>query len=289
MAKKTATKKKKEVKPELPRGVTEGPQTILVSPTRLVDKDNIRAKENYGDLVELANSIAERGQRQVIEVHKNGSKEYVIISGHRRAAAIQIGVEKGILPKRFKAWVIELEGVNEQDRAISCLVENLHRKDLTMDDQAEGVKRLMQIHKMSKADIAKTLAKRADWVNHLVEYLGLNAEERDAVKNKDMGLKEIKEVARLKNDSAERMQKLRDIKQKNFEKREEAKRNQEFKKRQPKQPKIVVQNDYDKMIELLEKQKSHLGASYARAALKWVCGQIKEQEFLDIIGIAKLY
>ena len=66
----------------------------------LLMEDNIRY--DYGDLMELANSIAENGVKQAVHAYKKKDTvpaKYVVTDGHRRYKAIQMGIQKGIINK----------------------------------------------------------------------------------------------------------------------------------------------------------------------------------------------
>lgn len=117
------------------------------------------------EIEQLAESIAEVGQRQPIELKRDGDK-YIIISGHRRfEASKSLGLE------HIKAIVDEKVESKDYDLVILSLIENLQRMELTALERGLAYKKAVEDLKVvdkyedlakkltiNKSDIAKDVA-----------------------------------------------------------------------------------------------------------------------------------
>jgi ParB family transcriptional regulator, chromosome partitioning protein len=92
---------------------------------------------------ELVESIREHGLLQPILVRRDGVRR-VLIAGHRRLAAIQqLATEAPDDPRWRKILVVDR--IADEDQAfVLALVENLHREDLSAQDEASALEALEQ-------------------------------------------------------------------------------------------------------------------------------------------------
>lgn len=108
-------------------------QLLYLDPNQLeVDPDAVR--EDPGDVAGLAATIAERGLLQPLGVVPAGAGRYqVVYGGRRRAAAIQLGLE------RIPCIVLDAD---DPDLLLRQLIENVQRTDLNDIEQARAYARL---------------------------------------------------------------------------------------------------------------------------------------------------
>jgi ParB family chromosome partitioning protein len=98
------------------------------------DEFNCRGPIAPGSVTELVDSIAELGLESPIHVRPIEGDRYLIISGHRRFAAVsQLGWEK--IPCRVR-------NVSQKEALVLNLVENLERKDLNILQEASALKKI---------------------------------------------------------------------------------------------------------------------------------------------------
>lgn len=127
---------------------------------------NVRTTTDKRQDDELAKSVGRDGVLEPLLVRKVG-KNYVLISGHRRLAAA----------KKVKATVpVRVMDVSEDEARGIQIVENLHRRDLTPLEEAEGFKDLIEAngtqpiwdHKGKKVLPSKLFIERAALVGKTI-------------------------------------------------------------------------------------------------------------------------
>jgi ParB family chromosome partitioning protein len=108
-------------------------QLLYLDPRQLeADPEGVR--EDPGDVAGLAATIAERGLLQPLGVVSAGGGRYrVVYGGRRRAAAIQLGLEK------VPCIVLDAD---DPDLLLRQLIENVQRQDLNDVEQARAYARL---------------------------------------------------------------------------------------------------------------------------------------------------
>ncbi|EFO79011.1 parB-like partition protein [Oscillochloris trichoides DG-6] len=108
-------------------------QLLYLDPRQLeTDPDGVR--EDPGDVAGLASTIAERGLLQPLGVVEVGTGRYrVVYGGRRRAAALQLGLE------RLPCIVLDAD---DPDLLLRQLIENVQRQDLNDIEQARAYARL---------------------------------------------------------------------------------------------------------------------------------------------------
>lgn len=130
-------------------------------------KEGKRAREDYGNMADLEESIRIEGIIQPITVRREG-KEYVLIAGGRRLrAAKAVGLET------VPALIRDFDGpVNEMEVE---LLENLVRKDMTWQEISLQVERIHVFHQelhgedWGQRKTAKLLGKSVGNINRKLE------------------------------------------------------------------------------------------------------------------------
>jgi len=141
---------------------------------------NFNVREDYGDIEELARSLAEVGQKVPCKVRlSDDGQNLIVVDGHRRLKAISIANDKYGASIDVVACINEEKGTNEEDRIIDLFTLN-SGKPLTLLEQAKAVKRLLDYH-WKPSDIAKKIGKPATFISSLLAINGSSHELRDAV------------------------------------------------------------------------------------------------------------
>ncbi len=131
---------------------TKKTDILRVDPRNIIVKEGFNVRQDMGDIEALMNSLVELGQEVAIKCAKvRGEEKYELIDGHRRMAAINMALEKGI---PFPYVKVELFVGSDEDRLFSMLVTGTGQKQLNELEQAEGFKRLIAFS-YTKEDIAK--------------------------------------------------------------------------------------------------------------------------------------
>ncbi|MBS7545556.1 ParB/RepB/Spo0J family partition protein [Ancylobacter oerskovii] len=129
----------------------------LSLPLDRVAEDPRNARKNYdpAKLQELADSIRAGGLSTpiVVKVHPDDPKRYQIVHGHRRYRA----------HKLIEATIIEAV-VTDKQGAVSQLVDNLQREDLTTAELVGGIRDLLA-DGLKQTEIAQKLGKSKAWVS----------------------------------------------------------------------------------------------------------------------------
>lgn len=136
-----------------------------------------RKNFNQSELEELADSIKENGLIQPVLLRKIGDEDhYEIIAGERRfRAAILAGLSK------ISAIVKKL---NNHEALELALIENIQRTDLSLVEEAEGYKQLIEEFAYSQEQIAKRVGKSRSHITNLLRLLSLPQKVRDLLDQK---------------------------------------------------------------------------------------------------------
>ena len=101
-------------------------------------------------LAELSASISRHGVLQPLSVRRVGG-QYQLIAGERRLRAAQMA---GLT--EIPCIVMNMD---DQESAMTAIVENLQRQDLDFIEEAQGIARLMQLCNFSQEQAARVLGK----------------------------------------------------------------------------------------------------------------------------------
>lgn len=129
---------------------------------------DVNLRTELTDIQTLADSIAFIGLLEPIRIQRNGTPgKYKIIAGHRRYAALRLNGET-----ETKA-IVQSGTAEDADRTAAMLIENMQRVDLDVAEQAEGVRRLVQDHGYTQAEIATNLGVSKEWVRDRIAILNV--------------------------------------------------------------------------------------------------------------------
>jgi len=150
-------------------------------------------RQTVGDLNELRASIESKGILEPILVRPKGKGKYQIISGERRfRAAMEAGLTE--IP------CIELD-VPENEVLEIALVENLHRKDLTAFEEAEGYQTLIEKFGYTHQRIAETVGKSRVTITESLSLTAIPPSVREQCRHADIASKSLLlEIARCADE-----------------------------------------------------------------------------------------
>ncbi len=140
-------------------------------PIEHLHPSRIQPRQNFDEqaLVDLANSIRERGLIQPILVrrHPDISAEYEIVAGERRWRAAQRA--------QLHEVAIILRDLDDGEALELALVENVQRQDLNAVEEAEGYKRLIDEYGHSQEELGKIIGKSRPHIANTLRLLNLTA------------------------------------------------------------------------------------------------------------------
>ena len=140
-------------------------------------------RHNVGDLTDLKASIESKGILEPILVRPTASGRFQIISGERRfRAALEAGLTE--VP------TIEFD-VPENEVLEIALVENLHRKDLTPFEEAEGFHSLIDRHGYTHQQVSDTVSKSRVAVTESLSLMRIPEDLRDECRRADIQSKSL--------------------------------------------------------------------------------------------------
>ena len=140
--------------------------------TDIKTADNVRS--DLGNIVELANSIEGVGLIQPITVDENN----VVITGHRRLAAMTHLVKGGTWPKDKTVQVYQNGTDTDSDRVAVQLVENVQRQDLSIWEEADAYARLSELG-LKQKEIAAAVGLSGAHVSRRLSLTLIPVEMRD--------------------------------------------------------------------------------------------------------------
>jgi ParB/RepB/Spo0J family partition protein len=172
-------------------------QTPRMLPTAALLGHRQNVRDNVGDVSELTASIRQHGLIQPIVVtpHPNHAGKYLILAGHRRAAAALS------IPLQQVPCVIRPDAGSIDDHLALMLVENIQRRNLSPVEKARAMQKLID-RGATQADVARRLGVTAATVNTHVMLLEL---DDDALREIEEGTVQVGEAkAAIRQDRAER-------------------------------------------------------------------------------------
>ena len=153
-------------------------------PRKIFDENN---------LIDLTNSIKERGMIQPIIVRKSNDSEgkFEIIAGERRWLAAQ---RAGL--HNVPVVIAEADDLKSLEFAI---VENVQRHDLNPLEEAQGYKRLIDEFSYDQEKVAKFIGKSRSYISNSLRLLTLPIEVLKMVENNKLSSGHAKILVGLEN------------------------------------------------------------------------------------------
>jgi ParB family chromosome partitioning protein len=133
----------------------------------------MNVRRSVGDLTELKLSIQEKGILQPILVRPQKNKYEVIVGSRRFEAAKALGLK--MIPAIIRP-------LNDAEAISLSLVENIQRNDLELEEEAEGILKLMKLDPKRFASVkavARTLGRSESAVRELLDAYELTFKLRE--------------------------------------------------------------------------------------------------------------
>lgn len=138
------------------------------------NRNQPRKEFNEEALAELADSISQYGVLQPLLVRPLPDGGYQIVAGERRWRACRMaGVSEvpAVIRELTESQVMEL-----------ALIENLQREDLSVIEEAEGYKLLMETYNFTQDEISKSVGKSRPSITNALRILNLPPNILDLLK-----------------------------------------------------------------------------------------------------------
>ena len=153
-------------------------------------------------LRELADSIRSHGILQPLSVQKGENGTYILVAGERRLRAAGLA---GL--SRVPCILVR---VDDKERAVLALVENLQRCDLHYIEEAAAIAQLIHTHKLSQEEAARHLGRSQSAVANKLRLLRLSADCVALLRRYDLTERHARAILRL-TDEESRLTALRRI------------------------------------------------------------------------------
>ena len=130
------------------------------------NKQNPRSFFSEEELIDLSNSIKEKGIVQPIIVRKRDNENsFEVIAGERRWRAAQIA-QLDKIPAIIKS-------MSDDDALEIAIIENVQRSNLNPIDEASGYKRLIDIYNYTQEDLASVIGKSRSYIANILRLTNL--------------------------------------------------------------------------------------------------------------------
>lgn len=156
----------------------------------------VRADPNDDALIELAADIQQHGLLQPIGVRAAGADTYQLLWGSRRLAAA----------RRLRWTHVPAHVYTTTDEAtkILALVENLHRSQMTLNEECDAVSHLHHVGSLSPDQIAARLSRGRQWVLARLAIPSLPLEVREPLLSGRLQLGSAEAIALIDDEGARR-------------------------------------------------------------------------------------
>lgn len=133
-----------------------------------------RKQFNEEKLNDLAETIQQQGIIQPLLVRETSKNNYELIAGERRLRAGKIA--------GLSEVPCIVQTIDDATAAMINVLENLHREDLNVVEEAEGIRQLIEQHSLKHAEIATTLGQSRSTITNKLRILSLSPYSLDALK-----------------------------------------------------------------------------------------------------------
>lgn len=152
----------------------------------------VRVGMDDDHVIELSNSIARLGLLQPIVVEEAGDHEYQLIAGaHRLAACRRLNWTHIPANIRQASHDTVVKGL--------ALVENIIRRDMSLQEECQAVQMLEQEQNLSTSQICQLLGRGKDWVNKRLAAPNFPDKIRDALFDNMISLSIAEEISSVED------------------------------------------------------------------------------------------
>jgi len=179
----------------------ENTKVVDIKLSALIDNPHQpRVKMKDEEINELAGSIMHNGLLQPILVSQVPGKrdQFYIVAGHRRVAAVR-HLEEDNKDATIKA--ILLKDQNEEALKTNALIENIHRSDLTILEEAMALKKLADILPQQN-DLCDIVFYTEDKISKLIKLTDISEDAFNYINENrlNIGMTILLEVIKLDKD-----------------------------------------------------------------------------------------
>lgn len=198
----------------------------------------LRRRFEQAELFQLADSIKQIGMLSPIIIRrtKNG---YELVCGQRRLRAASIAGLKEVPSIIIKA--------GDAQCAELSLIENIHRKNLSEYEEAEGYFNLVSYHRKKKEFLKTSLSKDSSYINDRIRILSLSEKVRQKLEENKIDIESAKEFLKIHDE-----EKQLELLEKNKKTPHKIKKKKKITVEPTKRMSVFV-NTINKTVELLEK------------------------------------
>lgn len=149
-----------------------------------IDPNPEQPRVEFGDLTELTASIAEKGVLEPLLVKPSrATGRWMIIAGERRFRAARAA---GLTEVPCVEMDIDAGGVAE-----IALIENMQRKDLTVWEEADGLKALCERFGYTHEEVAKKVGKSRSTVTEALSIAAIPSDVRELCRQAEVSAKSV--------------------------------------------------------------------------------------------------
>ncbi|HEX6593323.1 MAG TPA: nucleoid occlusion protein [Bacillota bacterium] len=170
------------------------PDEVIQIPVNKIEPNRYQPRAIFDEekILELAQTINTHGMIQPIVVRKLEDDSYEIIAGERRWRAVQHLGWEGI-PSIIR-------DMTDTQTASVALIENLQREELTVIEEANAYKQLLDLHELTQEALAQRLGKSQSTIANKLRLLSLPDEIQRALLNKKITERHARALIKLKDD-----------------------------------------------------------------------------------------
>lgn len=172
--------------------------TIFQLPTEQIMPNRSQPRQNFENdtLWRLAESIKRYGILQPLTVRKSNDSskfsifQYELIAGERRLRASRL--------LGFPTVPCIIIETDNQTSAAMAIIENLHRDDLNIFEQASAIASLIDMHKLTQEQIASQLSLTQSAIANKLRLLKLTDAERAVILENQLTERHARALLRIK-------------------------------------------------------------------------------------------
>lgn len=178
------------------KGEAEAERAVAI-PCDRIEPNPYQPREamDEAELAELARSIREVGVLQPIIVRPVGDR-YQIVAGERRWRAAQAAGMRTV-----PALIREMD---DGAAAVTALVENLQRSDLSFWEEAASYQRLLSEFGLTQEELAAAVGKSQPTVANKLRLLRLPEDVRELARQAGLGERHVRALLRLEDAALQR-------------------------------------------------------------------------------------
>ena len=162
--------------------------------------DQPRKIFDAAELADLAESIAANGLQQPITVRPVDGGRYEIVMGERRWRAHKLLAETGRLPEA--SVLAHVKRMDETQRDIHAIVENLQRKDISPLEEARAFQRMLD-RGMTAQELADRVGRQVWRIEERTRLLALNPTLLRLYEGGQLSQEAASEIARITDHKAQ--------------------------------------------------------------------------------------